>query len=149
MGSTSLPNLYPSPLASGRKDSIELPVAYLESSNPTEKERDKPGVAPETVKSLERRTEGWRVGLRDRETVDSDRSQENSDSSAATAVPDGSGTVWRGGVPLNTEGSPEVTNGDEDPDPDPDNRSTSLSLSSNPTPWETGSVSQPDRGCEG
>lgn len=117
-----------------------LPVAYLESSNPTEKERDKPGVVPERVKSLERRTEGWRVGLRDRETVESDGSQEESDGSAATVVPDGSGTIWRGGVSLNTEGSPEET------DEDPDNKSPSLSLSSNPTPGETGSVSQPDRG---
>lgn len=97
------------------------------------------------VKSLERRTEGWRVGLRDRETVESDGSQENSDGSATTVVPDGSSTVWRGGVLLNTEGSPEETA----EDPDPDNKSPSLSLSSNPTPGKTGSVSQPDRGCEG
>lgn len=138
MGSTSLANGNPSPLTSGRKDSIVLPVAYLASSNPTEKERDRPGVVPERVKSLERRTEGWRVG--DRETVESDGSQEDSDDSAATVVvPDGSGTVCRGGVSLNTEGSPEET------DEDPDNKSPSLS--SNPTPGKTGS--QPDRGCEG
>lgn len=98
MASTSLANGNPSPLISGRKDSIVLPVAYLESSNPTEKERDKPGVVPENVKSLERRTEGWRVGLKDRETVESDGSQEDSGKSAATVVPDGSGIVWRGGV---------------------------------------------------
>ena len=143
MGSTSLANGNPSPLTSGRKDSNVLPVAYLESSNPTEKGRDKPGVAPERVKSLERRTEGWRVGLRDRETVESVGSQEDSDSSGAMDVPDGSGTVWRGGVSLNNEGSPEET------DEDPDNKSPSLSLSSYPTPGETGLASQPDRGCEG
>lgn len=145
MVSTSLANENPSPLTSGRKDSIVLPVAYLESSNPAEKERDKPGVAPERMKSLERRTEGWRVGLRDRETVESNGSQEDSDGSAATVVPDGSGIVWRGGVSLNTKGSPEETDEYEDPD----NISPSLSLSSNPTPGKTGSVSQPDRGCEG
>lgn len=103
MGSTSLANGNPSPLTSGRKDSIVFPVAYLESSNPTEKERDKPGVVPEKVKSLERRTEGWRVELGDRETVESDGSQEDLDSSAVMVVPDGSGIVWRGGVSLNTK----------------------------------------------
>lgn len=140
MESTSLGNGDPSPLTSGRIDSIVLPVAYLESSNPAEKEWDKPGVVPERVKSLERRTEGWRVELRD--TVESDGSQEDSDGSEATAMPDG--YVLRGGVSLNTEGSPEA----ED-DPDNKSPSPSLSLSSNPTPGETGLVSQLDRGCEG
>lgn len=139
MGSTSLANGNPSPLISGRKDSILLPVAYLESSYPTEKTWDKPGVVLERVKSLESRTEGWRVGLRDRETVESDRSQEDSEGSASTVVPDASGTVWRGGVSLNTEGSPEET------DEDPDNKSPLLSLSLNLTLGETRSSSQPDR----
>lgn len=145
MGSTSLANGNPSPLTSGRKDSNLLPVAYLESSNPTENDRDKPGVVPERMKSLERMTEGWRVGLRDRETVERDGSQEDSDGSTATVVPDGSGTVWRGGVSLNSEGSLEETDEDEDPD----NKSPSLSLSLNPKPGETGLVSRPDRGTEG
>lgn len=145
MGSTSLANGNPSPLTSGRNDSNLLPVAYLESSNPPKYDRDKPGVVLEKVKSLERMTEGSRVGLRDRETVESDGSQADSDGSAATVVPDGSGTVWRGEVSLNSEGSPEET----DEDKDPDNKSPSLSLSLNPTPGETGLVSQPDRGSEG
>lgn len=144
MGSTSLANGNPSPLSSGRKDSIVLPVAYLGSSNPIEKERDKPGVVPEKVKSLERKTEGWRVELGDRETVESDGSQEDLVSSAVMVVPD-IGIVWRGGVSLNTKGSPEETVKVEDPD----NKSPWLSLPSNPTPGETGLVSQPDRGCEG
>lgn len=139
MESTSLANGNPSPLTSGRIDSIVFPIAYLESSNPAEKEWDKPGVVPERVKSLERRTEGWRVGLKD--TVESDGSQEDSDGSAVTAMPDG--YIRRGGVSLNTEGSPEES------DEDPDNKSPSLSLSLNPTPGETGLVSQLDRGCKG
>lgn len=122
-----------------------LPVAYFGSSNPTEKEWDKLGVAPERVKSLERKTEGWRVGLIDREIVESDGSQEESEGSAATVVPDGSGTIWRGGVSINTDESPEETDEDEDPD----NNSPSLSILSNPTPGKTVSVSQPDKGSEG
>lgn len=145
MVSTSLASENPSPLTSGRKESIELPVAYRESSNPTEKDRDKPGVTPESVKSLERRTDGCRVELRDRETDETDVSQGDSEDSAATVVPDGSGTVWSGGVSLNTEVSPEEADEDEDPD----TKSPSLSLSSNPTPGRTVSVSQPERGCEG
>lgn len=145
MASTSLARENPSLLTSGRKESIELPVAYRESSNPTENDRDKPGVAPESVKSLERRTEGWRVGLRDRETVETDVSQGDSGDSVVTVVPNGSGTVWSGGVSLNTEMSPE----EPDEDQDPDTKSPSLSLSSNPTPGRMESVSQPDRGCEG
>lgn len=141
MASTSLASENPSLLTSGRKESTELPVAYRESSNPAEKDRDKPGVTPESAKSLERRTEGWRVGLRDRET-ESDVSQVDSE---ASAVPDGSGNIWSGGVSLNTEVSPE----EDDEDQDPDTKSPSLSLSSNPTPGRTGSVSQPDRGCKG
>ncbi len=88
----SLTNGKPSPLTSGRKDSIVLPVAYLESSNPTESEWDKPGVVPERGKSLERKTEGWRVGLRDRETVKGEGSPEDSDSSGGMEL-EGSGTV--------------------------------------------------------
>lgn len=41
------------------------------------------------MKSLERTTEGWRVGLREKETVESEESQEDS---VAELVPDGSGT---------------------------------------------------------
>lgn len=102
MGSTSLANGNPSPLTSGRNDSIALPVAYLESSSPTEEERDEPGVVPEKLKSLEKTTEGWTVALTESETVDSDRSQDT-DGSEAMMVPDGSGIIWRGGVSLNTE----------------------------------------------
>lgn len=127
MVSTSLANGNPSPLISDRKDSIVLPVAYLDSSNPPETDRDRPGVVLENVKSLERRTEGWRV---------SGGSQEDS-----MVVPGGSGIVWRGGVRLNPEGFPEET--------DPDAKSPRLSRPSKPTPGEMGSVSQPDRGCEG
>lgn len=93
------------------------------------------------MKSLESRTEDRRVGLRDGETVEI-----NLESSNGSQGDWGGclGTVLRGGVPLKNEASPEET-----PDEDPENTSPSLSLSSNPTPGETGSVSQPDRGCEG
>lgn len=84
------------------------------------------------------------MGLTDREIVESDGSQEESEGSAATVVPDGSGTAWRGGVSINTDGSPEETDVDEDPDNSP-----SLSLSSNSTPGKTECVTQPDRGSEG
>lgn len=92
------------------------------------------------MKSLERRMEGCKVGVRDRETPERDGSQEGEESEKS--APEGSGTVCRGGVSLNTEASPEDT---ED---DPDNKSPSLS--SNPTPTrETWRVSGPDMGSEG
>lgn len=139
-GSTSLANGNPSPLTSGRRDSTVFPVAYLESSKPSEKERDRPGVVPEKVKSLARRTDGWR----DRETVESDRSQDDSGASGVGVAPDGSGISRRGGVLLNTDGSRGDSGGVEELD----DNSPRLSLASNPTPGETGLVSQPDRGCE-
>lgn len=96
---------------------------------------------PGKVKSLERRTEGWRVGLRDKDTVDSDRSKEDSESSGVMVVLRGSGSVWRRGVSLNTVRSPEASVAG--------NKSPWLSIPSNPTPDEAELVFQPDRGGEG
>lgn len=92
-----------------------LPVAYLESSNPTEKERDDSAVVPEKSESLEKTTGGWTVALMDRETADGDRSQDADGSEAAMAL-DGAGVIWRGGVSLNTERSPSDSVEAEDPD---------------------------------
>lgn len=81
------------PPTSGRKDSTSLPEANSEPSEPSEDERDRPGVGPKNrTVSLETRTEGCRVGRRGGE--DRDASQNQSGSS----VPDGSGTARRGGV---------------------------------------------------
>lgn len=76
---------------SGKKDSTLLPDAYFDSSNPTEEKRDESGVVPKKGKTLERRTEGCRVGLR--EGVDSDRSPDDPGNMSGNSVPDGFGTV--------------------------------------------------------
>lgn len=68
-------------------------MAYLKSSNPREEKWDSWGVVPGKVKSLERRTEGWRVGMRDKDTDDSDRFQEDSESSRVVVMLRGSGSV--------------------------------------------------------
>lgn len=118
--STSLAKEIPSPLISRRKESILLPVAYLESSA----ERDMPGVLPKSVKSLERRTEGWRVGLT--EAVESNQS----DSDGSIEAPEASKTPCKGGVWLNVDCSLTDFKDKE----------------WNPTPRDTGSISVTDKG---
>lgn len=80
---------------SGKKDSTLLPDAYFDSSNPTEEERNEPGVVPKKGKTLERRTEGCRVGPRG--GVESDSSPDGP-GNLGSSVPDGFGILWRGGV---------------------------------------------------